>query len=406
MPPQTSTQGENSSLFSRIEPPDWTAFRRAMPVADRWAYFDHAAVSPLPTVAQSAIQEWLTGATREGDVVWPDWTRGVERARATASRLLNAQTEEIAWVANTTTGISLVAEGVPWQSGDNVVTLANEFPSNQYPWLNLASRGVESRRVAVDGSEVDLDRLAAAIDRRTKVVSVSWVGFGTGWRLNLDDVAALAHARGALVFVDAIQGFGVFPLDVQKTPVDFLAADGHKWLLGPEGAGILFIRRARLDQLRPMHVGWNSVVQGNDYSRIDLQLRSSAARYEGGSHNAVGVLALGASLELLESFGLGPQHSAIGQRVLEITDLACEQLASAGANIVSRRSADHSSGIVAFDWPGADPQALRKHCLANGVVLSCRCGHLRMSPHAYNNAEDIERLIATLRSGTRSTIST
>jgi selenocysteine lyase/cysteine desulfurase len=377
---------------------DWSRFRQLMPIAEKWVYFDHAAVAPLSVKAQEAIQNWLQGAVQDGDTVWPKWVREVEQARVSAAQLLHAETDEIAFVANTTTGITFVAEGIPWQSGDNVVTLANEFPTNQYPWLNLAERGVETRRIAVEGSGLDLQNLVQAIDSRTRLVSVSWVGFATGWRLNLDEVVDLVHSRGALFCLDAIQGLGVFPLDVRRTPVDFLAADGHKWLLGPEGAGLLFIRREHLERLRPINVGWNSVTQGNDYSKIELNLRPTAARYEGGSQNMVGTIALGASLQLLASFGLGAEQSLIADRVLEITDLACARLEECGARIVSRRDAEHSSGIVAFDWPQGDPQLLRKHCLANHIVLSCRGGHLRISPHAYNNADDIERLIEALRS--------
>lgn len=380
-----------------IKSPDWNELRRQMPVTEKWAYFDHAAVAPLPLPVRDAIRGWLDGAVFEGDTVWPAWVRDLEVARKTAAAMIHSEIEEIAFVANTTSGITLVAEGMPWQSGDNVVTLANEFPSNQYPWLNLATRGVETRRVEVKDGCVDLRALAQAMDSHTRLVTVSWVGYATGWRLNLDEVAKLVHTRGALLFVDAIQGLGVFPIDVRQIPIDFLAADGHKWLLGPEGAGLAFIRREHLERLRPINVGWNSVAQGSDYSRIELKLRDSAARYEGGSQNMVGILGLGASLQLLTSFGLGPRESAISQRVLEITNLACAELANSGAHIVSHRDPDHSSGIVAFDWPGADPQALRKHCLAQQVALSCRGGHLRISPHAYNNADDIQRLIDVLR---------
>ena len=144
-----------------------------------------------------------------------------------------------------------------------------------------------------DGGRLDLDRLAAACDDRTRIVSVSWVAYASGWRHDLDRLAELVHRRGALLFLDAIQGLGVFPLDVRKTPVDFLAADGHKWLLGPEGAGIFFIRREHLDRLRPVGVGWNSVRGAHDFSRIELLFKDTAARYEGGSQNVAGLSALG-----------------------------------------------------------------------------------------------------------------
>jgi selenocysteine lyase/cysteine desulfurase len=350
-----------------------------MPVTRRWAYFDHAAVAPLSGPAQQALTRWAEDATTNGDAFYPPWMQQIEQLRGRAARLIGAQTEEIALVSNTTAGISLVAEGFPWQAGDNVVLPDNEFPSNQYPWLNLADRGVEVRRVPIEGGRVELDRLAAACDRRTRIVSASWVAYSSGWRHDLDCLAAMVHDRGALLFVDAIQGLGVFPLDVARTPVDFLAADGHKWLLGPEGAGVFFLRRQHLDLLRPLGV--------------ELVLKPTAARYEGGSANVAGLLALGASLELLEQFGM----AAIARRVLEVSDLACQRLEAIGATVHSDRSAEHKSGIVVFQLPGRDPQAIRRHCLDRGVVLSCRGVGLRISPHAYNDAADIDRLIAALQ---------
>src|SRR5262245_481444 len=256
-----------------------------MPIASRVAYFDHACVAPLPGSARKAIQIWLDQATDEGDVVWAHWARRMEELRQSAARLIHAEPREIALVPNTTAGISFVAEGFPWQPGDNVVTLANEFPSNQYPWMNQSPKGVEVRRVVVDGGVVDLDRLAAACDSRTRILSVSWVGYATGWRIDVNEVVKLCRRVGCLFFLDAIQGLGVFPLDVQASGVDFLAADGHKWLLGPEGAGLLFVRQEHLSLLRPLMVGWNSVVQGSDYTRIELNIRNESARYEGGSQN-------------------------------------------------------------------------------------------------------------------------
>src|SRR5437773_4610038 len=316
-----------------------------MPIAQHVAYFDHAAVAPLPAPAKKAILHWLDQATDEGDVVWSQWAQRLEEVRQTAARLIKAQPSEIALVPNTTSGISLVAEGLSWQPGDNVVTLANEFPSNQYPWMNQASKGVEVRRVPIEGGVVDLDRLAAACDARTRILSVSWVGYATGWRINLREVAELCRRAGCLLFLDAIQGLGVFPIDVRADGVDFLAADGHKWLLGPEGAGLLYVRQEHLSLLRPLMVGWNSVVQGSDYTRIELNIRNEAARYEGGSQNMIGVMGLGASLDLLTSLGVGPQGSPVADHVLAITDYACQRLLNLGAMLLAPRAADHRSSI-------------------------------------------------------------
>lgn len=362
---------------------------------------DHAAVAPIPIPARDAAERWAHQAAEEGDTLWPRWAERVEEVRRLCATLIGASPDELAFVHNTTTGIGLVAEGYPWQAGDNVVTLANEFPSNQYPWLNLAGRGVEARRVEVTAADgaVELERILAACDDRTRLIAVSWVGYATGWRLDLEALVELAHARGVLVFLDAIQGFGVFPLDVRRTPVDFLAADGHKWMLGPEGAGLFYVRSEHLDLLRPLGIGWNSVRHAHDFNRIELDLRPTARRYEGGSQNMVGVLTLGASLQLLADMGLGCSQSDVADRVLAVTDVATQRLREVGAIVVSCREGERRSGIVAFEVPGAEPEALRGVCLRAGVALSCRGGRLRISPHAYTNQEDLDRLLAAIKAG-------
>jgi selenocysteine lyase/cysteine desulfurase len=255
--------------------------------------------------------------------------------------------------------------------------------------MHLKSRGVETRLVPVDGVRLELDRIAAACDARTRVVSVSWVGFASGWRTDLAALCELVHAKGACLFVDAIQGLGAFPLDVSSVPVDFLAADGHKWLLGPEGAGIFYIRRDRFDMLRPLGVGWNSVRHAGDFGNHNLVFKPTAGRYEGGTYNVVGIAALGASLELLLGYGM----DRIAGRVLEVTDRLCERLRSAGCQVVSDRTGENRSGIVAVDVPGVSPLEFKRRCRTAGVVVNNREGHVRLSPHAYGSDDDIARLV-------------
>ena len=372
-------------------------FRDLMPVTRRWAYFDHAAVAPLPEPARLAIAQWLEEATEEGDTIWPRWSKRMESLRSTAAQMIHADPAEVALVPNTTTGISLVAEGFPWQAGDNVVTLANEFTSNIYPWMNLASRGVECRRVPVDGGRVDLGRVEEAIDSRTRIVTVSWVGYASGWRIDPAEVAAMAHRRGALLFLDAIQGLGVFPLDVETSGIDFMAADGHKWMLGPEGAGLLYIRREHLDRLRPMICGWHSVLAGSRYDKIEFELKPAAVRYEGGSQNMVGFTGLNASLEMLRELGVGPNASPIADRVLEIADYAVDKLRDLGLPLVSPHEGTHRSGIVTFQTPTADPQKVRQQLADRGIAVACRGGGIRLSPHGYATEEEIERLVEVVK---------
>ncbi|NQU24990.1 MAG: aminotransferase class V-fold PLP-dependent enzyme [Candidatus Nealsonbacteria bacterium] len=366
-----------------------------MPITRNWAYFDHAAVAPISGPAQQALASWVEQAACQGSTPYPTWIEQIQRLRALAADLFGAETDEIALIRNTTEGINLVAQGFPWQPGDNVVTLANEFPANQYPWMNLADRGVETRRVPVLEGGVDLAQLAGACDRRTRIVTVSWVGFASGWRNDLEQLAQIAHGCGALFFLDAIQGLGVFPLDLRQTPIDFFAADGHKWLLGPEGAGLFFTRREHLDRLHPVGVGWNSVRGAHDFSRIEFVLKQTAARYEGGTQNTPGLIGLGASLAMLGRIGF----EAISDRVIELTDLACRRLGQLGAVIHSDRAPGHRSGIVSFELPGRDAEELSRQCLRRHVVLSCRGGRLRISPHAYNDPSDVDRLIEALEAG-------
>ncbi|MEN1678172.1 MAG: aminotransferase class V-fold PLP-dependent enzyme [Planctomycetota bacterium] len=376
---------------------DSAGMRAQMPIAERVAYFDHSAVAPLSGPASAALAQWAREAAELGDTVWMNWSDRVGEVRSSAARLIGAEESEIVLVPNTTTGINFVAEGLDWREGDNVVILADEYPSNVYPWMNQESRGVETRMVKTDFGRFDLDRVREACDDRTRVVSVSWVGFSTGYRQDIDSLAAIAHEAGALFFLDAIQGLGVFPIDVRQTPIDFLAADGHKWMLGPEGAGLAYIKSEHLDKLRPAGVGAASVVGRYDYTTIDFRLRPTAARFEGGSQNLAGLIAWGASLDLLMAWPRGGAAEA----VLSISDAACERLRSIGAEIATHREPqsgwDPRSGVVSFTLPGQDPVKQRERCLEAGVALSCRGGRLRISPHAYTNTDDIDRLVTALQ---------
>lgn len=375
----------------------WDALRDSMPIANRWAYFDHAAVAPLPAPAAQTLSEWCQQALHDGDTAWPDWNRQVQTTRRTAAAMVGADPRLVALVPSTTAGVSLVAEGFPWKPGDNMVTLENEFPTNLYPWMNLESKGVETRRVPFRRHGDPIDDVLAACDDHTRIVSLSWVGYASGYRLNVAKAVEAVHARGAYFMLDAIQGLGVFPLHVGDIPIDFLAADGHKWMLGPEGAGIFYLRGEHLDLLRPTGVGWNSVAHCFDFGKIDLAFKDSAARFEGGSLNMAGFLALGSSLELLQRCGLTPHASPIAERISQLTTHACDQLRAIGAEIMSSRDNDTWSGIVSFQLGNQDLMAARKRCLEAGVVLSLRDGCLRISPHAYNNEEEVDQLIDALR---------
>ena len=370
-------------------------FRAEMPVATTHAYFDHAAVSPLSGAAARRLHWFADQASQSGDKHWMEWAMIVSRLRAAASQLLGASETEVALVPNTTIGINLVAEGFPWKAGDNLVLPDNEFPSNLLPWKSLQSRGVEVRTVSVpETGEVAIEQLTELMDNRTRLVALSWVGFASGFRADLTKVAEAVHRRGGLLFVDAIQGLGAFPINVHDSQIDFLAADGHKWMLGPEGAGFLYIREEHLNFLEPKLLGWNSLADGG-FDPKSTTLKASAARYEGGSYNMAGMLALEASLSMLLELGCNRANSPVAASILENVHAISEQLVRHGFEVLIP-SEPQRSGILGVRWPGADLVAARKHCIAQNVILSVRANRIRISTHAYNNADDIDRLVTAL----------
>lgn len=374
-------------------------FRSWMPICRRFAYLDHAAVAPLPLPTGTAIQKWLDQAVHEGDVPWLHWSGNLTACRQNAADLLGASPDEIALVPNTTLGIHFIAAGFPWKTGDAVLAVGNEFPSNLLPWKQLASQGVEVQIYdpPADG-ELVVDEILKQITPATRLVAISWVGFASGYRLNVHHLAIDLNRRGILLSLDAIQGLGIYPLNVQETPVDFVIADGHKWLLGPEGAGVLYVRKSNLEKMRPVGVGWNSVQGSFSFAATELKYRDSAARYEGGSHNMAGFAGLNASLQLMQQMRQKYGPTIWEDAVLDVATYAEKRLRESGAILTRPNAAEYQSGIISFSWREHEPNKVRQHCIDKGVVLSCRLGRLRIATHGYNNYEDIERLILALQS--------
>ena len=392
-------QGESFLDLDLLRSDPWQWWRNQMPITQKWAYFDHAAVSPLSQPAVDAIERFARQASRQGDTVWPQWAASLATLREAFAELINADRSEISLVPNTTAGINLIAEGWPWQPGDNVVLPDGEFPSNLFPWQHQRDRGLEVRIVPrqSDGS-ISPQTLLEHTDRHTKLVSVSWVGYASGFRIDLDELVQRAHQKNILVFVDAIQGLGMYRLDLQQTPIDFLAADGHKWLLGPEGAGMAMIRKEHLNKIRCPGVGWGSVKNPYNYHDPCLDLRDDAARFEAGSANMVGNQALLASLNLI--LGVHREHGprAIETRILALTNSLASVLTDLGATIVRPDPPEHQSGILNFQIPGIEPNTIRKSAIEKNVVVSCRGGGVRASVHAYNNEQDLQRLVDVVKS--------
>ncbi len=369
-------------------------YREEFPIQESRIFLDHACVCPLPRRTVAAARQVLDRQLAHGGSPesFSTWGKGVSRARHDVAKLMRAAPEEVAFVKNTTSGLMIAAGSIPWKDGDNVVTVAVEFPANVYPWLALERHGVETRFVGLRGGRLVMDDLIATMDRRTRAVALSWVQFSNGFRADLGKLSQLCRDRGCYLVIDAIQGLGALQLDLSRYAVDFLAADGHKWLLSVEGCGVLYVRRQILDDLAPFHIGWLGVQNALDFLDYQLLPLPNAQRFEEGSHNTVGIHALGASAGLLLEAGPAQVEAA----VLGLTDLLCARLAEVGCVVSSPRTGHERSGIVTFRHPRAATADLLRALWDSGVQCAERAGAVRFSPHFYNDESEIERAVAVV----------
>ncbi len=374
---------------------NFARLRSLFPVTRSLAYLNHAGVAPISTRVVEALQLYASLASERGAFDYAAvYDAEVERVRGRAALLLGARPDEIAFVKNTSEGLGLVAAGLDWRPGDQVVTCDLEYPSNVYPWWSLRERGVETVMLPGRGGALPLERVEEALrSPHVRLLALSSVEYASGGRNDLPALGALCRDRGVLFCVDAIQSLGCLPLDVEACGVDFLAADGHKWLLSVEGCGIFFCARRALERLRPRVVGWRSVVENWDYDRYHLELQPGAGRFEEGTPNTAGIFGLGAAIDLLLEIGL----PAIGERVLALTDRLAAGLLERGARVLSPREPGQASGIVSFELPGEPAERTVRRLREAGVFTVARRGGVRASPHCTNDEADLERLLAALR---------
>ena len=370
---------------------DWTRWREEFPSAARLVHMNHAGISPLPRRVAAAICKFADEGLLLDRAVYQRWEERAEAVRAAAARLIGARPTEIAFVRNTSEGLSLVAAGLPWQRGDNVITLADEYPSNVYPWFGLRRLGVETRLLARPQLRFGADDVAALMDRRTRAVAVSAVDWQSGFRVDLAALGELCRARGVLFVVDGIQAVGALRTDVAASGVDVLAAGAHKWMLAPEGCGILYIAERVIDRIHPVVLGWKSVENAGVYLPYHFDLRADAARLEPGSAAHLGIHALGAALDLLLEIGV----AGIEARVLETTGRLADALRAIGATILSPFAPAERSSILTFAL--GDAPRLHRALTDAGVIVRQRLGGIRLAPHFYNDAEDVARVVDAVR---------
>lgn len=362
--------------------------RGEFPVTRRLIYLNHAAVAPLSRRAAEAMKKLADDVCEYGSLHYSDWEATYAALRESAARMIGAAAPEIAIVKNTSEGIATVALGMDWKPADKVVAFREEFPANLFPWQRLAAKGVQVEWLSIYDSLEQIDQAAQG----ARLLAISYVNYLSGFRMNLEAIGEICRRRGAFFFVDGIQGLGVFPIDVERMHIDALSADGHKWLLGPEGCGILYLRREWQDRIEPVEFGWTNIAGFNDYGCRDMTLRPDAGRYECGTLNTIGIYGLRAAFELLHEAGV----ENVGSAVLSLSAQIARGAEALGYQCLLRHSAETGSGIVSVRKEGLDCEELVSRLRSQGVTASPRQGWLRLSPHFYVTANEIDRVLGML----------
>ncbi len=370
------------------------------------AYLNHAAISPPSGPVQAAVSQCLTHYTQQGMAAFATYLEQREELRASLASLVNVQADEIGFVPNTSWGVIFAAMSYPWETGDGVVLLDGEFPTNITPWQQAASQfGLNIHRIkATDFGSPDpgngLAQLDVALRNGAKVVAVSAVQFQTGMRMPIMAISALAQRHGASVFVDAIQGCGVVPLDFEKLGVDMASCGGHKWMMGLEGCGFIYVRQSLGPRLRPRLSGWLShqdglgfLFDGPGHLRYDRPIKTDASMVEGGAYNTLGFVAMHSALGLIQSLGVDD----IFAHVQRYHDALEPKLTALGLASLRSPSPGERSGVLAFDVPESfEPSQLPARLAARGVSVSIPDGRLRFAPHWPNALNEVDHVAAAV----------
>jgi cysteine desulfurase / selenocysteine lyase len=369
---------------------------REFPVAREKIFLAHAGVCPLPARVSQAIQHYSELCT-QGDQETLLPAMQMSQTRELAGRLVGASAQEIAFVGPTSLALSFVAAGLEFQPGQNVVAYLDDYPANVYPWMALAERGVELRLVKPEKlGRIELQDVMKQVNEKTRLVALASCHFVSGYRIDLSGIGEMLRDRNILFCVDAIQTLGAFPMDCAA--VDFLAADAHKWLLGPCGAGILYVRKAVQEQLRPVALGWHNVRCPDFVAQESIVFRPDARKYEAGTHNLLGMAGLCAGLELLMQIGI----SNIAAELLRKRSWIVPLLRSRGYFVLGDDAPpERAGGIITFYRQGHDMAALHARLESANVIASLRTDrsgqrHIRFSPHFYNTDAEVLRAVELL----------
>lgn len=366
----------------------WERYEDQFPVRKHMVYLNHASVAPLCRAAAEAMKQLANDALEFGSLHYDQWLAAYAGVRQSAARLIGANADEIAIVKNTSEGISTVANGLTWRPGDRVVAFTEEFASNFFPWKRLAEQGVDVVWLSIFES---LDAIDAAC-RGARLLAVSFVQYLSGYRIDLHALGEICARHGCLFLVDAIQGLGAFPIDVRQSRIHALSADGHKWLLGPEGCGILYVQKDIQDRIAPTEFGWTTVAQYYDYASRDMTLRGDAGRYECGTLNTIGCYGLRASIDFLLGVGI----DRIGPAVQALADRVWQGVRERGYETLGSRDRETGAGIVSFRKDSVESRTIVKRLKDAGFMAAPRQGWVRVSPHFYLSPADIDGLLEYL----------
>lgn len=370
------------------------SLRALFPITERFVYLNHAAISPPPAQTIEAVAAQIKDVAENGSLHYRSWVAVRTRARRLAAEMIGARPEQVAFVRNTSDGLSTIANGLSWKAGDNIVTFRREFPSNIYPWLRLrASYNVEVRFSDERDGRVDLDELIRLIDDRTRIVAISHVQYASGFRADLERLGRAARSHDALLVVDVIQAMGALPIDVEAELIDAAAGACHKWLLTPEGVGLIYLSDRARERVEPTLVGWGSVPDPEEYSNFEQDWARGTLAWETGTAPTALIHGLESSLRLLTETGT----ERIAAHLLELTDYLCERLRSLDYKIISSRRDNERSQIVCIQpKDGWTPMTLYAHLKKRDIIVAPRGERLRIAPHLYNTREDIDALIDAL----------
>ncbi len=365
-------------------------YRTYFSVTQQQIYLNHAATSPLSTKVTQAIGTYLDQRCQTQPDNFEKVLQTAEALRALFGQIINAVASRIAILQNTTQGLNTIASGLSWKPGDEILIPEQEFPANVYPFLNLRQKGVKVRFLPLHDGGLQPDILAGSITKRTKLLSISYVGFLSGFKHDLKTIGQICRDKHVIFVVDSIQGLGAVPLDVQACHIDALANGGHKWLMCPQGIGFLYLKQSLQAKIRPVHIGWTGLADPMDFLNYEQELAVEARRYELGSFNSLGVIGAHAALSLLTDIGI----PNIYEHLIELTSRLCHGLEQVGCQLFTTEDLKNRSGIVTF-IPRAKQtsEAFYNYLRAHQVVCSLREGRLRMAPHFYNTPEEVDRII-------------